>query len=140
MLLDKLLHTYTIICIFLGIILIPQIFPLLSEYEGKILPVVTSLEIIDEKPCLNRACVEFSVIINKKRQCEFLGINWYSSKHRRLQLIFEPELPNTPKSRTTGKQIAGPWLLYGVTSLKDTYASVAHRCHPFWVTYTNLYP
>tara|TARA_B110000503_G_C6913940_1_gene315821 strand:- start:144 stop:566 length:423 start_codon:yes stop_codon:yes gene_type:complete len=140
MLLDRILHTYTIIFVFLGIILIPQIFPLLSEYEGKILPVVSTLEIFDETTCSTRNCVEFNVKINKKRQCEFLGINWYSSKHRRLQLIFEPELPNTPKSRPTGLQIAGPWILYGVDSLKDTYALVAHRCHPFWVTYTNLYP
>lgn len=119
------------------ILLVPMAWSIGSKYEGVAFPVTTSLQIFEETDV--GAGVSFYVTFHKKRPCEFLGINWYHGADR-LVLDFEPDASKSPKTRPTGDQVTGPWLLHGISRLAGTQATVRHRCHPLWVTTTDLYP
>jgi len=132
----------------------PVVVPLVDD-EGNRLPVV-----VQEEPSPEGAAepyVDVWVQFNKVRQCEFLkdfqdptnsripvllrsSLSWYNTSGQRLRVEFDPLDDEMPTTRPVGKQIAGPWRIFGVRTVEDTYAIVAHRCHPLWLTYTKFYP
>lgn len=162
-----LLLSWPAIVLSLCVVLTPLFFSLGSRYEGVISPVVIPL--LDEEgnelpvivrqlssgPNAPRPYVDFYVQFDKVRDCDFLteevlidgefvtlnrSLNWYDADRNRLVLSLEPDSRLLPPSRDRGTQVAGPWRLYGVTDLVDTFAVVSHRCHPLWLTKTVFYP
>ena len=116
---------------------IPFAWPALSDQEGKLFPVLSTLEIVsyDKQPEGVYLYVEFA----KLRQCEFIQMVWYRG-NAIIPLITRPDDPSTiPITRPVGEAVSGPWLLE-TFSLQGTNAIVQHRCHPLWYTYTNFYP
>lgn len=120
------------------VVAVPIMWPLAAEMAGRFLPVVTRAEVVQAVPSTDGAAV--FVRFEKRRQCEFVGLSWYDTLDRRLRIDFAPHADNAPRSRPVGRQYTGPWLLYGVTDIEGTRATVTHRCHPFWLTYTTFYP
>lgn len=99
--------------------------------------------------------VDIYVQFEKVRNCEFLieevvigdrlvrlnrSLSWYDINNQRLRIEFPENDDHLPASRPVGEQYAGPWRIYGVNSVAGTTATVAHRCHPLWLTYTHFHP
>ena len=124
---------------------IPLFFPILSRYEGRLLPVVQNVQV--EKSGDTRTGILVDVSFDKIRACEFIGVSWYDTFGDRLPIIFEPEgetvegATEAPRTRPVlDGQRAGPWELIGIDNLDGSVAIVSHRCHPLWITYTRFYP
>jgi len=140
---DKFLTRLGVIAI-ITLLALPEIFSLLTRYEGYVFPVADKIIVSNEESFICGSspvpCVRFTVKINKKRQCEFIGINWYSDLNKRLLVIYEEYDHYLPKTRALGEQVAGPWTLHGVSTVNGTRAETVHRCHPLWLTHTSIYP
>lgn len=133
---DKMLAR-PVMAIWAALVLIPIAFNFGSEYEGDVFPVVDDVHVVTSSSI--GGAVAIYVAFHKRRQCEYLGLNWYKGP-RRLIIDFQPGSDLAPQSRPVGDQLAGPWVVHGVSTLEGTHASVVHRCHPLWLTYTNFYP
>lgn len=127
--------------VFIGFI--PLAFPILSQYEGTLFPVVENVDVKNVGEA--DAGIYVNVSFDKVRACEFLGISWYDSFGDRSAILFEAqaggkngEIPTTRPVRS-GQQ-AGPWKLIGIDRLDGSTAILSHRCHPLWITYTRFYP
>lgn len=131
----------------------PVIIPLVDE-QGHRLPIVEHEE---PSPEDGPAYVDVWVQFEKVRQCEFLrnfqdpndttipvllrsSLSWYTLGGQRLRVQFADQSSELPESRPVGRQLAGPWRIFGVRTVEDTYAIVAHRCHPLWITYSKFFP
>lgn len=110
-------------------------------------PVVGKLTIITavENP---DGFTEIHAAFRKMRDCEYIGIQWFkvnaddgSFVRIPVELLRE-EGDTTSPNRPVGYQKAGPWIVHA--NLEDfqhnTFATLTHRCHPFWMTTTNFYP
>lgn len=116
----------------------PLFWSLGPEYEGRILPVVSNIEITEIQTDKNGSYIFVS--FDKTRQCEFIGLSWYDKFNIRHGVEFSPNLSTTPKTRPIGGQAAGPWLIKGLENIEGSRAVTTHRCHPLWLTYTQFYP
>jgi hypothetical protein len=117
--------------------LTPAIFSAGPYLETRFFPVVRDTEI--EHAERVEGGVSFFVGFTKVRQCEFLGLAWYVGNVR-VPVNFEPSAVNSPSSRPTGGQYAGPWLVVTQdASVRGNVAYVYHRCHPLWVTISEFY-
>ena len=85
--------------------LVPLVWPYMPAIESRINPVVTKAEV--ELIHVNEKGVSFFVAFKKRRNCDFLGANWYDGD-RRLTLEFEPDAKYSPGSRPVGGQFTGP--------------------------------
>ncbi len=92
---DKLLSVPALFAWF-TLILIPVIWPSLSDLEGKLLPVTSGIAVSNETKV--EGGVSFYVSFAKNRSCEFLGLSWYRGADR-LVLDFEPDADKAPASR-----------------------------------------
>lgn len=99
--------------------------------------------------------VDVYVQFDKVRSCDFLterrvidgeevtvnlSLTWYDVANRRMLVEFEPDHMLQPATRPEGLQVAGPWRIHGTRSAQGTAATVAHRCHPLWLTYSRFHP
>lgn len=122
---------------FLGFI--PIMFPIFSQYEGRIFPVVSRVNVQEFGEADTGIFITLS--FDKIRACEFLGINWFDQFGDRLPILFEVGAGELPTTRPVlDNQQAGPWKLIGIDNLESSVAIVSHRCHPLWITYTPFYP
>lgn len=117
-------------------IAVPVTVPLLSKTEGIVLPVVDNFKIVSQEKKDSHTFLY--VTFDKKRHCEFLGINWYLGSNR-LNVAFLEDQGQAPLSRPTGAQITGPWRIDSST-ISGSTAEVLHRCHNLWLTTTEIYP
>ncbi len=116
--------------------LTPAMFGIGPWLESRLFPVVRETRISDTYDSDDG--ISFFVAFRKVRQCEFLGLVWYEHGMR-LVVDFEPYSDQAPRSRPTGEQFTGPWLVRGLQRLKNSSAYAYHRCHPLWVTISNFY-
>lgn len=149
--LDKLLSR-TMIVVIVVLVCIPLYWPVAAQYEGVLFPVVqpvydrgTALPLVTEEtaakcPECSLPYVDIYVQFDKIRSCEFKGLSWYDATNHRLKVVFDVEADYAPRSRPAGKQVAGPWRIHGVSTVKNTKAIVHHNCHPLWQTVTTFYP
>lgn len=124
--------------LWLLIISSPVLWSFGSKYEGDFFPVVSKIKILSSAK--EKQGVFINVSFKKFRQCEFIGISWYSKFNVRLPIIYENDAELSPLSRPTGPQSAGPWLIRDLKSLDGSRAIVSHKCHPLWITHTVFYP
>jgi len=112
--------------------------------ERKALPVVTRFEIIQIEP--DGAGSKIYVRFQKKRSCEYLGLNWnridQDGTEHRVLLNLKPREDASGSTRPVGKFVAGPWFV-GMTPEQlrgHSRAVIAYRCHPFWITEIQVWP
>ena len=120
------------------IILIPLLWPLLKKAEPILLPVVTDFKV--EKLVIVEEGTLIWVSLNKIRNCQYLGMEWYRGNRR---IVFDTERKDSDhsaKSRIVGEHIIGPWFLEDTFGLDGVTGYVQHSCHPLWTTRTKLYP
>lgn len=112
--------------------------------ERTLFPVVSPFEIVNMEPdgVGSRVYVRFE----KKRSCEYLGINWElvqpDGTKQRVLLNLKPSNDNSGSTRPTGEAVAGPWFV-GMTPEQltgNSTATIAYRCHPFWITEVRVWP
>lgn len=139
-----LVKIFSTIIIILSVIY--AIFSWGTELETRFAPVVGKLEILSIGAGPDGK-TRVKVAFRKLRDCEYFGIVWLK---KNVAGAFEPvavELLRAPgdigsPNRPLGRHIAGPWLvsLSPDEILKVSYVNVYHRCHPFWLTRTQIYP
>lgn len=107
--------------------------------EGRLFPVVdqTSIEVT---PIGDRAMVIGSA--HKRRSCDFLRLEWFYGDPNGLAVRVPVEFREGTKLRDEGWFDFGPWLLSLRAEFVEgqSYALVYHRCHPLWVTVSELWP
>lgn len=111
--------------------------------ETKFFPVVNKLMISDVKLGPVDGTTQFTASFLKVRNCEYLGIGWYTDDDERVPVVLQrtvhdDDTPNRPPGFTR----TGPWIVYLTHDqlMKHSHALLYHRCHPFWVTTTEFYP
>lgn len=62
-----------------------------------------------------------------------------SQNERRLLIHFPDRDSDLPRSRPTGRFIAGPWYVEA-ENLDDIVGVTEHRCHFLWNIFTDVYP
>ena len=128
----------------LALALTPAFAPMLSKWEGEILPVIRDVSLYDIRPDMDGTY--FKTSFDKVRDCEFIGLVWYrndgSGVSERVPIRFPVEEGDqSDRSRAEGKQRTGEWFLrMRSDELKDSFAEVRHRCHILWTTKTQFYP
>jgi hypothetical protein len=112
--------------------------------ERNLLPVVSKFDIIQIEPdgTGSRVYARFE----KYRSCEFLGINWdridSDGARQRAVLNLKPTNDVSGSTRPPGKHIAGSWYV-GMSPdqlIGHSEATIAYRCHPFWITEVKVWP
>ena len=127
---------------------IPAWVPLMPKLEGHVAPVLSklSVSVVEGRDRGNQAKIDGVVLyisFDKKRQCEFLSISW---RDMRTGAIY-PFLPDNldgrlPETQPTGRVTSGPWTLRGAytTDIRHLEVTTVHKCHPFWLTLTTVWP
>ncbi|WP_424984330.1 hypothetical protein [Microbulbifer sp. S227A] len=116
--------------------LTPAVFGVGPWLESRLFPVVRDTRI--SQPHESSDGISFFVAFRKVRQCEFMALVWYENATR-LVVDFEPDADQSPRTRPTGEQYTGPWLVRGLQSLERSQAYVYHRCHPLWITISTFH-
>lgn len=124
-------------------VLLIAVFTFGPWLETTFLPVYSKFKIIsmEELPD-GQAKVVFR--FTKLRQCEPQGAAWFfgepGSAFRQLKVTVQN--PNPTSSRPLGTQITYPYVMdVTVEQLADaTFAEIFNRCHPFWLTRSEIYP
>lgn len=108
-------------------------------------PVVGKLELTSVMGTQEGRSIVF-VEFDKRRPCEFAGLNWYMITENGAYIRVPVRLAEldtlTNNTRPIGKQSDGPWLVYlrPEDLISRSRAEVHHRCHGLWTTITNIYP
>ena len=113
--------------------------------EASYFPVVNSLTNVELKQDGND--VILTATMNKLRNCEYIGASWYKQDGNgvkdQLRYVSLVDAGDSPPTRPVGKQLVGPLSIRGITVQQmglNVYAEIVHRCHPMWLTTTQLYP
>jgi hypothetical protein len=122
------------------------LFTVGPSLETRWFPVVSKLEVLSIEPygegqSLIRAAFQ------KKRDCEYIGAAWFvgdrATEFERVSLVLmRSEGDTSSPNRPLGYQRAGPWIV-GVPPYElrnRSFATLTHRCHPFWNSVTNFFP
>jgi hypothetical protein len=133
-----------------AIIVLATIFTLWTigpSIETARLPVVGKLEVLSVVENADHHTV-IRAAFRKLRECEYIGIQWFkiedggqSFERVPVELLREDNDTSSP-NRPVGYQKAGPWIVHvSLAEFKErSFATLTHRCHPFWSTTTNFYP
>lgn len=118
--------------------------------EARYFPVATKLSITRMISVPSGTQID-AASFTKLRDCEFLGISWFTRTPNGsleqvavvpLNLVRSSEVDTTVFTRPRGENIVGPWLIS--LPLRDviyfSFARIHHRCHSFWTTVTDFYP
>lgn len=121
---------------------IPTMWPMMSEWEGKILPVITDINVYSVgKTERGEDIVAFD--FDKDRACEMISLIWKDSLGNQIYITLpahnDEVLSNLTLAVGDG-QVAGPFILHGVADFTTTRIDIVHRCNPLWLTYTHIYP
>ena len=116
--------------------------------ETKRYPVVGKLEVLSAVENVEGQTV-IHAAFRKFRDCEYIGIQWFkvvdpitgSFERVPVELLRADNDVSSP-NRPVGYQKAGPWIVHlNLQEFKErSFATLTHRCHPFWPTTTNFYP
>jgi hypothetical protein len=100
-----------------------QLFPVVSKAE-----ITETIQIDDET-------TQVYLRFTKKRSCEFKSLLWYDAEGQIVDVKFNDDRGSRPPSVNE----VGPWTV-SLGSLEGSTLYVQHRCHPFWVQWTQMYP
>lgn len=113
--------------------------PWLGQAEGVIAPVTGKVRIIDPQED-GAGNVTFRMQFEKLRPgCELLGV----TVRRRGVAVPAGPVANQPApsgTLTVGPRVSQLWSVPGSMPLEDMSIAWSHRCSPFWVTVSVVYP
>ncbi len=111
--------------------------------ETKWFPVYSKFKIVSiERAEESKSKVVFK--FTKLRQCEPQGAAWFfgepGSAFRQLRV--EIQNPNPTASRPLGTQLTFPYVIDATVEqvANATFAEIYNRCHPFWLTRSEIFP
>lgn len=135
----------TLIAITVMVVLV-TIFVSFPALESRYWPVVDTMRINRIEATDDGRAVVFASF-TKLRNCEYIGITWFRAdalgnlQRVPVEIMRQPWDISSP-NRPVGTQSAGPWVV-GISEAEiraTSFVQLAHRCHPFWTTFTNFYP
>lgn len=108
--------------------------------EGRLLPVTRDTVVTRVEPAGAGWSLVWGETV-KQRNCTFLRIEWHigSPSHHAMIDVIALE----PAEVRGGTEVEfGPWKLPALPRqiANRSFATVVHRCHPFWTTRTHFYP
>lgn len=123
-----------------GAALLPLWGPMMPRIEGRVLPVTShwGMEPIETQG--GREGARFYLRFTKLRDCDLVN---YSFIHREtlVRANVEAEYGYTVVTLPAGEEHrTGPFIAWGVSDITDYTAVTVHRCHPFWLTISEVYP
>lgn len=109
--------------------------------ETRFFPVYSRFELIRADATAEGTVAQFRYV--KLRECPAQGFSWYVGElgAASRQVVVEPTRPlNQPRS--VGEHITTPYLMdVDLRHIKDGMrAEIFNRCHPFWISRTEIYP
>lgn len=109
--------------------------------ETRFFPVYSRFELLSAEETDGGTVAQFRY--EKKRQCPAQGFAWYVGElgaASRQVLVRPTERPNAP--RGLGIHVTTPYLIDAEMRQVQggMRAEIFSRCHPFWVTRTEIYP
>lgn len=115
--------------------------------EEQCCPVYKNWRLAKVEPGPRDGTTNVWIEFDKVRRCDYLGLSWYWGDpvggYRRSIVNFNrPRGDRNDAWRPLGKQFDGPWTLSIPLDrlLRESAVEVHHRCHPMWVTHTQLMP
>lgn len=133
---DRLFGNWASLTILLAMLFLPVYGPIMSYVEGDWWPVTSKVEFIDTKAVDEGTITRFSYV--KNRTCELAGV---VMKRGGMEVEFSPVFKSSQvaQTRLPGKNVSRLWLA-AVPNFDGVELTFLHRCHPFWITVTRVYP
>lgn len=124
-----------------GLLIWPMIVTIGPKLEGKLRPVVVSTELTQVRPIDDTHSMIYGTS-RKVRNCAFLRMEWYFGDPNGEHVLVPLEIMEPATIRGDGEFRFGPWRLNLDKDfiMKETFALVYHKCHPFWTTITPFWP
>ena len=127
-----------------GCIIMIGVFVIGPAIETTWFPVYSKFKIISlERYSDTQSLVVFK--FTKNRQCEPQGASWFfgepGAAFRQLRITVQnPSNPSMP--RPLGTQTTFPYIIDATVEevANATFAEIYNRCHPFWLTRSEIYP
>lgn len=113
--------------------------------ETRFWPVTSKLTIISLEADADGNAI-ITAEFTKRRDCQYLGISWYRGRpdgyFERATIVLRKAGDESGSTRPPGTQRGGPWFIgIPVDEIRtNSFAQLAYRCHPLWVTTTDFYP
>lgn len=122
----------------------PFVVTIGAKYEGKWFPVVSKLEILRVIPDGEDHSLVY-VRFNKIRDCEYIGVSWFSVEAGYLDrraIVLKPDTDESDSNRPTGVQVSGPWRIAMPADevRSQSLVMLTHQCNPLYVTRTQIFP
>ena len=109
-----------------------------GSIEGHWLPVIKDFEIERIEPA-DYFNIELYGDFDKVRDCSFDHIEWYFGTPE-LSTKLDFQFREETDIKRQGQYGFGPWRInVQRAQFEQTFATVYHRCHPFWLTATPFY-
>lgn len=115
--------------------------------ESRLFPVAAKLSVVNMKSDPAGTKIE-SAVFTKLRDCQLTNLSWYYVNKdgvlSRVSVMPIRAIDDYPVfvNKPEGTHLVGPWIV-GLR-LRDviyrSFARIEHRCHPFWMTVSDLYP
>lgn len=122
------------------IVLVMVAFMVGPAVETRFFPVYSRFELLSAEPGQGGTVAQFRY--TKLRECPAQGFAWYVGElgaGSRQFTVKPTQRLNTPRS--VGDHITSPYLMdLDLGQVRSMRAEVFNRCHPFWVTRTEIYP
>jgi len=124
-------------------VVFPAVLAIGQAVEGKLFPVVSTLHFLKIEPGPDNSSLVWVRFV-KKRECAYRGIGWFWNVDNvlsRVAIDLKPQAGSDP-NRPTGPQVAGPWQVSIPPDRlrSESFVTLTHQCHPFYITRTNVYP
>lgn len=128
-----------------AITLLVLVFTFGPVFETRFFPVYSKFKIVSVErisATTSKAVFQFT----KRRQCEPQGFAWYFGEpggaFRQLQVFIDRPKNAGNFIRPIGTQTTDPYIIEATVEqlASATFAEIYNRCHPFWLTRSEIYP
>ena len=133
---DRILGNWASVITLLAMLFLPVYGPVMSYIEGDWWPVTSKVTFIESKSTDEGFVTRFTY--TKNRTCELAGV---VMRRGGADVEFSPIFKSSQvaQTRLPGEQVSRLWIA-AIPNLDGTELLFVHRCHPFWVTVTRVYP
>lgn len=124
-----------------SMVLLIFFFTLGPWVESSFLPVYSHFELVSAEPSPDGTIAVFRY--TKYRNCEPLGYTWFSGDIGAGVTQLNVRRKGSSGPRPLGTQTTAPINIAGITPLEladNVYAVLYSRCHPLWITETEVRP
>lgn len=115
--------------------------------ETKYFPAVSRFKVLTLEADKSGNAVITVRFTKRRDECEYIGISWFRGSREngfeRVPVVLTRKEGDTSSpNRPAGVQTSGPWLI-GIPKdefSNNSFATLFHRCHPFWTTVSEVWP